>query len=54
MVIELQPDIVTQSKHVSSPEFDDMDEEQTDGGISNATVQEEEEEQIAAGENWIP
>jgi hypothetical protein len=29
-----------------------MDEEQTEGGISNATVQEE-EEQIAAGENWI-
>jgi hypothetical protein len=24
MVIELQPDIVTQSKHVSSPEFDDV------------------------------
>jgi hypothetical protein len=30
-----------------------MDEEQTEGGISNATVQEE-EEHIAAGENWIP
>jgi hypothetical protein len=29
-----------------------MDEEQTEGGISNATVQEE--EQVAAGENWIP
>jgi hypothetical protein len=28
-----------------------MDEEQTEGGISNATVQEE--EQVAAGENWI-